>query len=246
MTVAGKQWQPQELALAEVRRHPSFQMRVLGVDRSHSNRLLRVLKDGGDLPPIKVARVGRALYVVDGFHRLEAHAGAGRDTINADVAKMTLPEAQEEARLANTTHGKGLSNADKRKAFDAMVEAGRHLDAHGTLKPSRTIAAELNYLYSHETVRQKLKAIGFDVETPAEFPHGFKARGGGEDDDAYLAVERAGDAQEHLRAFQELFFTLPDDSQPDMLAAARALVEALERGERPERATGTAGAFLDI
>lgn len=238
MTIAGKQWQELELAVSEVRVHASLQMRADGVSLTHSNRLQRVLEGGGDLPAIRVARVGRALYVVDGFHRLKAHKGAGRDTINAQVAKMSRAEAQEEARLANTTHGKGLGSADKQKAFDALIVAGGHLDAFGAYKPSRTIAAEMNYIYSHETIRKKLKALGFELEDTVEFPHGFKAWGGGESeeaDDDLLAMERAAEAGGLLEAFGDIFYTLSDIDQRAMLATARVLVEALERGERIER-----------
>lgn len=246
MTIAGKQWQAAELAVSEVRVHASLQMRADGVSLTHSNRLQRVLEGGGDLPAIKVARVGKALYVVDGFHRLEAHQRAGRDTVKAVVAKMSRAEAEEEARLANTTHGKGLSSADKQRAFAAMIEAGGHLETFGAYKPSRTIAAEMNYIYSHETIRKKLKALGFELEETVEFPHGYKAWRGGETEEAdedLLAMERAADAGGHLRAFRELFHTLLDDDQRDMLATARALVEALERGERTERPPG---GVLDI
>ncbi|MEG3087726.1 hypothetical protein [Sphingomonas sp. PB4P5] len=239
MTLPGRQWQAMDLQLAEVHRHPSFQMRAKGVDRAHANRLLKVLLGGGDLPAIRVARVGKALYVVDGFHRMEAHEAAGRVAIKGLVAKMSLKEAQEEARLANTTHGKGLTAADKAKAFDAMIAAGGHLDAHGALKSSRTIEAEMNHGgYSYETIRKRLKALGLELEEATEFPKGFKPWRGGavEEDEEQLAEELTAAACGHLRAFHNLYFDLPDDDQRDLLGAARELVGALERGERAERA----------
>lgn len=241
MTAAGKQWQALELPVASIQRHASFQMRALGVDRTWVNRLGRVLKDGGNLPPIRVARVGKALYVVDGFHRLEAHERDGRETIGAEVAKMSLAEAREEALVANTTHGKGLSAADKAKAFAELVAAGGHLDARGALKPSRTIAAEMNYIYSHESIRKKLKRLGIEIDEAAEFPHGFKAYG---DDEAAMALELADEARGHLEDFRELFYSLPEDDQRALLGTARDLVGALQIGERPERRP--VGALPDI
>ncbi|MGY2736132.1 hypothetical protein [Sphingomonas sp. UYP23] len=237
MTEAGKQWQAHDLVLSEVHRHPSFQMRAKGVDRAHANRLLKVLQSGGVLPAIKVARVGKALYVVDGFHRMDAHDAAGRETIKGQVAKMSLAEAQEEARLANTTHGKGQTPADKAKAFDAMIAAGDHLDSRGVLKSSRTIAAEMNHSYSHETVRKKLRALGHELAEATEFPKGFKPWRGGvaEEPEEMLAEELAADARGHLKALHHLFFDLSDEDQRALLVTARELVGALERGERPER-----------
>jgi hypothetical protein len=239
VTAAGKQWQGQELEIGDVRRHPDFQMRADGVDRTHANQLLRVIRNGGDLPAIKVAKVGRALYVVDGHHRLDAYERDGRETIQALVAKMNLAEAKAEARQANTDHGKGLNRADKDKRLRAFIAAGDHLDASGKQKSTRTIEAEMNSVVSYETIRKKMKAWGYELDEATEFPHGYKPYGGGddlEDDEDLLAIERAEGAERHLSSFQELFYFLPDDRQRELLGTARALVDALEIGERPERA----------
>jgi len=229
VTAKGKQWAQEELRLSQVQQRLEFQLRVNGLDQTHVNRLKRVLEAGGSLPAVSVARVGKALYLVDGFHRLEAHRRAHRGTVLARVARMSLPEAQEEARLANTTHGKALSRADKNRVWEEHVAAGLLRDASGTLKTLRTIEADLNHLYSRETVRKRLSDLGLTGELQAVDP--FKPRAAA---DAELPAERLEEAERLLQLFGDLFPTLAPEDQPGLLVAARDMLEALERGDTPE------------
>ena len=96
---------PETLRIEMVRERDDFQLRAKGISQPHANKLLRVLKDGKELPPIHVAMIGKAMYVVDGFHRLHALRTAKRGLVQALVARMSLKEAQAEARLANRGTG---------------------------------------------------------------------------------------------------------------------------------------------
>lgn len=109
----GKQWAAQELPLEAIGLHKDLQFRAGGLSRAHVVKLVRTLEAGGEpLEPVKVARIGKALWLVDGHHRLEAHREAGRETIRAQVARMSLQEARDAARVANANHGKAMSRAD--------------------------------------------------------------------------------------------------------------------------------------
>jgi hypothetical protein len=209
-------------------------MRVDGVNAAHARVLERTFKAGGAPEPISVAQIGKALWAVDGFHRLHAARGAGLETISANVARMSLEEARDFALLANTKHGKRLTPRDKDRIFSRYVELGRHLDAHGAVKACRTIADELDHIISHETARKKLKALGVELDMEVEFPGGYTPWGGGVRDEAELAVEIEGEAWEALDGFRSAMVALELDARQELLVAARKLVEALERGEQPE------------
>ena len=78
------------------------------------------------LPPVVVFRdpeSGRS-WLADGFHRLEAHIRAGRDTIPAVVRVGGKREASREAMFwavgANRTNGVRMTAADRRRAV-AMI-----------------------------------------------------------------------------------------------------------------------------
>jgi hypothetical protein len=175
--------------------------------------------------------------VVDGFHRLAAARKLGWSHVSANVAKMTAPEARSYALLANTKHGRALSRFDKDRLFDLYVADGKHRGADGGTKSTRVIQVELNHIYSHETIRQKLKKRGIAMDVDVEFPGGFKPYMGGEpwdeeEEQAELGRELAESARSQLNAFGSLFFDLDDNAQRLLLQAARDLVDRLGRGER--------------
>lgn len=240
-------WRPHNLAVEDVRERDEYQVRAGGVSPHHVRVLARAMDCEGDLEPIKVAKIGRAHWVVDGFHRLAAARKLGWSHIAASVATMSAGEAQGYSLLSNTKHGKGLSRHDKTRLFEQYVEQGKHVGADGVVKASRVIQGELNHIYSHETIRTKLKALGVEVDLEVEYPGGYKPYGGGGDDEADLALELAEGAQRHLEAFGSLFFDLEDYAQREMLKAARELVGRLERGERVGPVDDEAAeALLDI
>lgn len=233
MTAKGPQWADKDLRVTQIQRRPDFQLRAGGVQRGHVATLRRVLDDRRPLDPVKVAQVGAALYLVDGYHRLAAHELAGRETIAARVARMSLPQAKEEAKLANTKHGLRLTNADKRRIFQAHVDAGLHRDAAGKLKSRRAIAADLNHIVSPGFVRARLLEMDLGDELDEVDPVGTWT-GREEADEAELEAERLDDAEDLLRRFGDLFPSLGDDDKPGLLTAARGLLDALERGDMPE------------
>lgn len=240
-------WKLQSLAVEDVRERENYQVRAGGVSRQHVNALARAMECEGDLEPIKVAKIGKAHWVVDGFHRLAAARKLGWSHIASNVATMSAKEAQGFALLSNTKHGRGLSRHDKTRLFEQHVEQGKHLGADGVVKASRVIQGDLNHIYSHETIRTKLKTLGVEVDLEVEYPGGYKPYGGGEADEGDLALELAEAAQSKLDAFGSLFFDLEDDAQRKLLEAARNLVARLERGERLEHVDDEAAeALLDI
>lgn len=208
-------------------------MRANGTSRAWANQLHRKLHVGEDLGPIRVARIGKALYVIDGFHRLQAHQMARRGTVWAEVARMSKAEALEAARVANTAHGKRPSRADQQRAWETYLEGGGHLRDDGTVKGSTTIERELGFVYSRETIRRKLRAVGVEIAEAVEWPEGRKVQAGAGE----LEEDRLEDAVGTLEHFRVLYLSLDGEAQRGMLATARALVDALEHGEEPQHVT---------
>lgn len=227
----GKQWQAGDLPVDSVRTHKDLQFRAQGLSPQNLSRITRALEAGGEAKdPIRVARIGKALYVVDGFHRLEAYRKVGRSTVPALVAKMNLQEARSSARAFNAMNGRSYSRADKELVWGTYLAEGNHMDALGNVKSCREIAQELGQVYSYETVRKKLKAAGVELDEAREYPDGYTpmSRDDGLDED------RALEAASCLRTFGELVTTLADYDKQSLLKEARRIVEAAEGGEEPD------------
>lgn len=94
----GKQWKREDLPLDAIVQRDDFQFRKGGLNKRNLDRIVATLRAGGEAKdPVRVARVGKNLYLVDGFHRMEAYRRTGRRTVSAEVAKMSLGEAKDEA-----------------------------------------------------------------------------------------------------------------------------------------------------
>lgn len=241
-------WKRQLLPLQDVRERQGFQLRQLGLSSTLVRTLTRVLEGGGAVEPVKVASIGKALYVVDGFHRLEAHRQAGVETISADVARMSVREAEGLALLANTKHGKGLSPADRTAILTRYVERGDHFRDDGRFKSAQDIVDDLNGVMSRETVRRKLRKLAVDLQ---EGLKPFKGGWGDEDDDddedeGSLGQERIEEAQGLLARFDALYFSLEETDQHQLRGDAQKLLGRLERGERAERGLDGPEGVLDI
>ena len=94
----------------------SLQFRKL--DAETISDYVAALADKGELPDVTVAldRETNTYYLVDGFHRFEAHKYRGATMITASVIEMPKQDALWLALGANAKNGRRLSNEDKRNA----------------------------------------------------------------------------------------------------------------------------------
>ena len=104
------------------------------------------------LPPIEVADIDGVLFVVDGWHRLEAAKRADLDCLDVTVVTSDASQAAWCAATANMKHGVPLKRAELRSVFRAYVRAGKHRRGTG-LRSYRQIAQDLHDTVRHTTVR---------------------------------------------------------------------------------------------
>jgi ParB-like chromosome segregation protein Spo0J len=82
-------------------------------------------QEGLELPPITVfvcADLDYKVYLVDGFHRVEAAKFARFDKLPCNYIEGTYREALMYSLSVNSDHGLKRSNADKRKAVFTLLE----------------------------------------------------------------------------------------------------------------------------
>lgn len=107
--------------------HPSTVQRYRGV--------IRATRGDGEtipFPPVTLARIrgNDQLWLVDGFHRLAAHAEEGIDAILATVVDVgCTEEVLWLAAEGNLQHGLPLNASEVREAFRRFVKAKGHLRA---------------------------------------------------------------------------------------------------------------------
>ncbi len=100
------------------------------------------VRDGAVLPPVTVFEDEErgALYLADGFHRVEAARRLAQKTVRAEVRKGGYAEALAYALGANSSHGLRRTNEDKRNAVRVAWENRQML--FGVDNPSARAIAE--------------------------------------------------------------------------------------------------------
>lgn len=150
------QWREEWVPLSSVIQHGPLQVRRrldAGAVRNYGD-----MTKAGKVPPaIKVGRVKGILYLVDGWHRLEAGALvtlqdlSGNTLVKADVAEMSESQVRWEAAKANMGHGVPLKASEYREVFRAFVKAKQHIKKGGEYMSYREMSAIVGK--GHTTLR---------------------------------------------------------------------------------------------
>lgn len=136
---------------------PDFQIRDKE-SKNHIKSLKTAYQTGQPIPPIVVAELRGVKYLADGFHRVEALKLLKAHEVEAEIVHVkNEDELRWLAVERNKTHGKPLTNKDKRNAFDIYIKAKKYLDTDGTCKSSRRMAQDFG-LWSHVQITKVLKA----------------------------------------------------------------------------------------
>lgn len=160
------------------------------VDQGVVKKYAEQMGMGIEFPPIRLARIDDALFLVDGWHRVGAVRTNGKTEVIATVTPMTRQEAIWEAAQANLSHGLPLKRSERRAVFKAYIHAGKHKQGK-KYKSYRVIAEELGGIAQHTTVRGWMEK---------DFKRIFKAMGDSEGPFNSEAGPRKMDLEhEHLR-----------------------------------------------
>lgn len=113
------------------------------LDESTVADYAETMQSGKRLPPVVVFTDGKALWLVDGFHRVEAARTIGRHSVVADVRTGTYADALKFALGANANHGLRRTNADKQKALEMAWAHRRELwPREDNADPSAAVLAD--------------------------------------------------------------------------------------------------------
>jgi hypothetical protein len=145
--------------IASIRRDGGTQIRA-ALDEATVAAYAEAIKAGVKLPPVRVFDDKKTLWLSDGFHRVEARLRAGGDIVEVERLVGGKREALLDAIGANATHGLPRSNADKRRAIEAMLA-----DPEWVTWTDRRIAAAAHV--GHELVaRVREETIGGNAIAP--------------------------------------------------------------------------------
>ena len=80
-----------------------------------------LMSSGHVFPPVIVFKENGKHFLVDGFHRLQAHLQIGGKKVLAKILEGTRQDAILCGIFANAQHGLSRSNADKKKAVELIL-----------------------------------------------------------------------------------------------------------------------------
>ena len=167
-------WQqqaPEELPAGRIKTDPAYQPRDITLapfrdrarlERDSEKHIARLAEciTAGPLDPLLVARIGTALFVVDGHHRLRAYKRAARRQVKARVLSVTPEQARLVSKLVNCSGAKLALHAEQ--ARECVWQTLAHLTGQGrTPLPPEMSARAIGRTYgtSHETVRTMLRRL---------------------------------------------------------------------------------------
>lgn len=165
------------LRIDELLRDRTYQIRSR-LDRGTVARYASAYRSEAILPPVKVAKVGEVMILVDGFHRVAALMRNGSCLVGAIVLETEESEARWLAASANLTHGLPLKAREIREAFKVYIRARKHYLGKNRLKSYRQIAADLGGQCPHTTVRGWMQRFFPKVARRMGGDENFKGDGG--------------------------------------------------------------------
>ncbi|MCZ8261269.1 MAG: ParB/RepB/Spo0J family partition protein [Beijerinckiaceae bacterium] len=204
--------------VAEIATQPEWQVRA----KLHPGTVEAYAKayrgDEGQLPPLSLARIGGVLFVVDGWHRLEAAKRAGLARVDGRIVTEDPQEALWLAAEANTKHGLPLKPREYRKVLGALIRAGKHRKGRRLLS-YRDMAKAIGGVVSYTTVRNWVMKDFPRVaaEMKADEAGGYSGAG-----PTWSKASNSPEvaAKRHLDSFLAILSSLPKSSQKELRTLA--------------------------
>lgn len=117
---------------------PEIQLEARGLKQDTVQAYVEAIASGAEFPPVVAFDDGATKWLADGFHRVHASKFSGLMDIEADLKPGTREDAMVYAALANVTHGKPMSQAEKREAGERLIR----LTSWGDREIGRRLAVE--------------------------------------------------------------------------------------------------------
>jgi uncharacterized small protein (DUF1192 family) len=114
-----------EMKINQINAHQDLQSRKL-INPEVVKQYAEAIQTGCVMPPIHVFKIVDLFYVVDGFHRLEAHKQIKLQTIKVQSVEGDMESAAAHSIISNITHGLQRTLEDKRRAIN-MALNNEHL-----------------------------------------------------------------------------------------------------------------------
>jgi hypothetical protein len=106
---------------------PRLQVRVSGLNPDTVDEYCDAMREGDEFPPVEIYRVEETLYVVDGWHRVQAARVLHLGSIKSVIFEGTWDEAVEHARFnANRKNGQRLTRADKQALCETLLNEPKY------------------------------------------------------------------------------------------------------------------------
>jgi hypothetical protein len=103
-----------------------FQIRE-GLKENTVRKYQRHYQVGTAMPPVRIAQIGKSLYLIDGFHRLEAQRRNGAEEVAATIEPIeTREEAAWLGGKVNSEHGLPLNKRERHRLFRLYLSQERY------------------------------------------------------------------------------------------------------------------------
>lgn len=197
------------LTITDIVVRESWQVRK-SVAKGFVKRYAAIYSSGAAMEPIKVAKVGDALILTDGAHRIAALQSIGVPTVEAIVKPMKEMDAQWAAASANLAHGKALAESELRAVFRQYIATGQHRKGRSKVKSLAEIATDIPGRTRYAYRRWLMK----------DYPELYSKHyaGSGAEAHSHGGIEQARPTQQaidlatitdHLKQIQALALTFP-------------------------------------
>lgn len=156
-----KKTEVESIAVKSIKANSKLQHRSKTDSRAIKDWVRLLERKNFEFPAIVVYRINNQLYVVDGFHRLEAYVTAGRSTIPCIVIDGSWDEAIKYSLFQANQDNNSIreSNEDKRNKIKRVL-MGKE-EGLGAAASNHWIAEKLSVLrITVERVRAKLEKLG--------------------------------------------------------------------------------------
>jgi hypothetical protein len=202
-------WSSTKVKLSLITKDVALQVRN-AIHSGAVKRYAELIRNGKVLRPIKLASVDDVLFLVDGWHRLEAMESLGQEFADAEVIQANRQEAIWLAATANLEHGVQLKQSEFRNVFRAYIKSRQHLKGHRKVKSYREIGEELGK--PHTTIRNWMLADYPEIAARMAGNEDFVGEGGLQ----AVPKQSPNEALQHLGMVREAF---RQSSDPDYRGA---------------------------